>query len=795
MTLLDNTKPMTDTLLDEARDAFQAGRLDQAEQAARSVLDADPASVDALNVLGNVAVRRKNPLEAARLFAAASERDDTPKSRLNHALALDMAGARREAVVLYRAVLDRFPDHPTARQRLVKALFALGDAKGVTAAVDAAPGESRLDAEASYLLAVCCFQAGQKARADAFLEHALALNPAYLPAGLMKAGRLIVNHRHAEALDILQPLQEQAPDHAELQMLLGKVYKALHRDDDALRHFRKVADRAEMQPKQRTEAAAEAGRILQAESRHEEAVEQLRPLHRADPANVPVAERLIKSLLALDRKAEVVEVARATLDTHPPHIGAWNSLAIHIKSAGEKDLAVRYLRMAMLREPSNPFLHYNAGFTLNELFRAEEGETLLRRALRIKPDYPKAWNALSVSLSIQFRAEEAEQAARRSLKLDGKSRSAWLNLGITLRGQGRFSDAVRTLRQACAMDPKYAEANHNLGITLMMAGEIREGFQLYDWRFALPDFPSPKRAFRQREWTGQDLANSGILVYMEQGMGDEIMFAWYLHHVRRRARHLTVDCDKRLVPLFARSFPGATVVGRDPVADPRTADPALAYKIPAGHLPKFFWAETREHIFQTCHLANRRYVRTPGYLKVDPDRQAHWRRWLGERAEGRPLVGISWRSALHTRMRDLQYLAPEEIARTFGPDVAVVNLQYSTAPEELDAFRALSDEHGFRFIHPEGVDLKDDLDDVMALISTLDLIVSPLISVAWMGGALGVPTWVFRTSEVSRMWQQLGMPYVPWCPSMRLFFRHPLVPWEGPISTVRSELQGWLASR
>ncbi len=702
-----------------------------------------------------------------------------------------MAGDHRRAVALYQALLERFPDHPTARQRLVKALFAVGDSERVVASLDHRPVDALRDAESCTYAAICHFQRSQERRGEAFLERALAIDPTFVTAALLKAARLVANGRYAETVALLEPLPEGGSDDAEVHMTLGRALKGLGRDSDALPHFLTAA-RA---PSLASLAAREAGLILHGSGRHREAVEHLQLAHQADPGNIALAERLIESLLAVRHGREVFPVVRAVLNGSEPDIAVWNGFAIHAKTAGDKELSVRILRAALLRDPANATLLYNAGITLNELSLAEEAETLLLRAVRLSPSYAKAWNALSVSLSIQFRFDESEAAARTSLRLKGDNRAAWLNLAVVLRAQARFVESVAAFRKALEIDAKYGEANYNLAYTLLMVGELQEGFRQYDWRFAMPDFPSPKRPYRQREWTGQDLADSGIVVYMEQGMGDEIMFSWYLHHLKGRAGRIVVECDHRLIALFERSFPDITFVPRTKAPDPRAVAPHITYKVPVGHLPKFFCIETREHIHRTCHVVGRPYVRGEPYLQVDPERRAHWAAWLKERAGGRPLVGTSWRSARHSRARDLQYLEPAEISRAFGSGVAVVNLQYSTADEELEEFGRLSAQHGFPFIHPEGIDLKDDLDDVMALIAALDLVITPLISVAWMAGALGVPTWVFRTSEVSRIWQQLGMPYVPWCPSMRLFFRHPLEPWKRPLATVRGEVEAWLASR
>jgi hypothetical protein len=67
--------------------------------------------------------------------------------------------------------------------------------------------------------------------------------------------------------------------------------------------------------------------------------------------------------------------------------------------------------------------------------------------------------------------------------------------------------------------------------------------------------------------------------------------------------------------------------------------------------------------------------------------------------------------------------------------------------------------------------------------------VTPLISTAFMAGAVGTPTWVFRSSATGRIWQQLGTPFVPWFPSMRLFFRFPTEAWSKTVERMRDALR------
>ena len=65
---------------------------------------------------------------------------------------------------------------------------------------------------------------------------------------------------------------------------------------------------------------------------------------------------------------------------------------------------------------------------------------------------------------------------------------------------------------------------------------------------------------RLAAWTGDSLKKKRLLVRAEQGVGDQIMFAGLIPDLAARAKaeggSVMLECEPRLVPLFARSFPG-----------------------------------------------------------------------------------------------------------------------------------------------------------------------------------------------------------------------------------------------
>ena len=89
-----------------------------------------------------------------------------------------------------------------------------------------------------------------------------------------------------------------------------------------------------------------------------------------------------------------------------------------------------------------------------------------------------------------------------------------------MRPSGRSPDALR----AIALEPENATAHWNRGLARLLLGDFAGGWQDYAYRWQTGDFRSRRRGLPQAPWQGEALAGKRILLWAEQGIGDEIMF-------------------------------------------------------------------------------------------------------------------------------------------------------------------------------------------------------------------------------------------------------------------------------
>jgi hypothetical protein len=341
----------------------------------------------------------------------------------------------------------------------------------------------------------------------------------------------------------------------------------------------------------------------------------------------------------------------------------------------------------------------------------------------------------------------------------------WVNLGNIYKAQGDAQSGLACYRRALALNPELAEAAAAESMVLLLNGDFATGWINFERRWQTKDFNTPMRNYPQSIWNGEKLESGRLLIWGEQGIGDEIMFAGLMPDVMGTGNRCVLDCDARLKPLFARSFPGVDVVsGFAPETHPELE---IAAHLPTGSLPGLFRATT-----------NAFSATTAPYLIADP---AECEQFRADYNDGQKLIGLAWytnnKTTGRSRSIDLSLLAPL-FARV---DIQWISLQYGTH----DALE--QETSGTGIVVDRSVDQFVSIDRFAAQIAAMDLVITIDNSTAHLAGALGIPTWVLLPFAPDWRWQ-LDRDDSPWYPTMRLFRQATAGDWQAVVRSVDSAL-------
>jgi hypothetical protein len=248
---------------------------------------------------------------------------------------------------------------------------------------------------------------------------------------------------------------------------------------------------------------------------------------------------------------------------------------------------------------------------------------------------------------------------------------------------------------------------------------------------------------------------------------------------------MTIALEPRLVPLFQRSFPDVEVAPhmtlRQHGRNFRVA-PAL------GDLDRFDLWVPLASLLRRFRRRLEDFPATPGFLKADPARVAHWRETLNA-APGGKKVGILWKSMKLDAAR-ARYYSPFQLWTPLltTPGVACVNIQYGDCAPEIEWARR---DLGVDIWTPPGIDLKQDLDDIAALTSALDLTIGFANATSNISAACGASTWIISAPGA---WTRLGTDRMPWYPQTRVFTPQHLDRWDETMGGVAAALADWAKS-
>jgi len=488
---------------------------------------------------------------------------------------------------------------------------------------------------------------------------------------------------------------------------------------------------------------------------------------------------------------------------------AWRMLAIALERQGELARAFTAYEAAARLTPDDVALANDVGRLAHRLGKLEIAEKLFEHFLTHNPGNEDATNSLACVLRDQNRYGDAIALLRDVISLHPERPLLWNTLGTVVSDSGDTAGSMVFYDEALRLDPGFHKARYNRANCLTVLGEPQKaleemdlaaqglvdpheiatigmakafihlligdlvgGFEAYEVRFA-PTLEGAVRftEFGKRWEVDDDLRGKSLLIYGEQGLGDEVLFANVVNDALDAIGpdgRLFVAVEQRLVTLFQRSFPRAVVLAHKSVSQFGTLFRTVDLGDP--HPPIDFWTPLAS-LFRRFRPTLAAFPRDPGFLVPDPQRVAHWRQVLEDSGPG-PYVGVLWKSMKMGGSRQRHY-SPLELWNPIfeTPGVRFINLQYGDAEEDLAEAKA----RGFGIWTPPGLDLKMDLDDLAALCSALDAVMGPSTATTNLAAAVGARVWI---SAGPGWWTGFGSDQAPCYPSARVFHARQFGAWE-----------------
>lgn len=600
-----------------------------------------------------------------------------------------------------------------------------------------------MDSKLTFSAGLQAHRAGRLAEAAQAYQSVLAMAPDDIAANHYFGVVLLQSGQAEKAIPFLEKAAK-SDRHADYHNRLGLAYAALDRSDAAIESYRSALV---VEPSH-AESWNNLGIILAETSSIDEAVECYRHAITAKPDFVEAYNNQGVALMKCGKLDEAETSFKTALRYRPGYGEALSNLGnLYLEKRLYLEAVAAY-KKGLEQNPEFVDGRVNLANCYARLGYFDKAYDAAKSVTTEVPNRPDGWMILAIGARHLGHFDEALRALDSAAAANATPSEVLANRAVLLLDMGDLAGALSYARKAADEAPDNPELRMNLGVIQLLQGDFEAGFEAYDARWSTRDGHFRDPGFPQTKWRGESLSGKTIMVWREQGVGEEVMFSSILPELEEQAAGLIIASDPRLVPIYRRSFPEARVVPRNESADDVTRATSIDFQSSIGDACRY------------CRPNAGRFPTPKTYLFADPEQVADLRRTYDSRWPDRPRIGIAWRSAganpgfSASKSSALSDWAP--ILQS--GDFKFFDLQHGdTGPDR----QIISDMIGIDIIKDPDIDQATDLDAFAAQIMALDGVVTTSNTTAHLAGALGqrvvvllphMPDWRWQIDRDDSLW-------------------------------------------
>lgn len=388
-------------------------------------------------------------------------------------------------------------------------------------------------------------------------------------------------------------------------------------------------------------------------------------------------------------------------------------------STGKESVAYPIYQLCALMEPNRPEILINLGKAAGELCLFGDEKTYFNKALSLAE---KQNNKTSIVLATQ-------------------------NIATNAIHLGEYDEAIHWAKKALEYEES-PQSHIDLGFAYLAKKDYENGWKNYNYGIDYQESRMTKQYKGEPKWDGSP--GSRLVLYGDQGLGDQILFSSTVRDIRKISKQVTIHVNKKLAGLLERSYL---------VKAYGYGDNSWIESTPIEH--SCMMSKTMEWFRNDIHK-----ISGKPFLIADPRRRLQWRALLDSMGE-KPKVGIAWTGGAHKTGSSTRSTTLETLLPILSKDIDWINLEYKDRTDEIERFHM---EHGIK-VHDFSWALRtDDYDDTAALVNELDLVISVPTSIVHLAGGLGVPCWCILQPKPHCFFGEEGET-MPFYDSVRLFRR------------------------
>lgn len=387
------------------------------------------------------------------------------------------------------------------------------------------------------------------------------------------------------------------------------------------------------------------------------------------------------------------------------------------------------------------------------------------QALEINPSNIVALNNIGIAKLAMSNFDESIDSFHKALAVKPNERATLKNLVYAYNHSGQYEKTLETLEKIDSLYPEVVSTDMVRALTLFSLGRFQEGWKYYEHRWE-PGHGSNKEKilpkFAKPIWK-PELGNNSILIWAEQGLGDQILHGTMLFDFCQRFKKVSLAIDPRLVRFFQEAFPEIKVFS---LFDEIEQD--------------FF-----DYQIQLTSIGQ--YCRNK-YDDFLPLKTPY--KFLGNASnkENKKLrCAISWKSKNGSKS-DYKSTTLESMKKILSiKEIEFFNIQYTNEDQEIEDFYK---NYKIEIKNPPGIDTHKDIYGLINFIDSCDFVITISNTNAHLSGAIGKPTYLLLNDAIGKFWywDNIYQEKNVWYPSVQRFIQKHHRVWYEPIEELYSFL-------
>lgn len=413
------------------------------------------------------------------------------------------------------------------------------------------------------------------------------------------------------------------------------------------------------------------------------------------------------------------------------------NLALKLYNEGKLDTAKKGFLFCLSQKED----FFNAQFMLGNIYLQQQeykqAITAYKKAIQLNPKYTPTYNNLANIYTTLQKKEKVLICLNLALKQNKKCTNTLYNVAKYFKNSLNLKKSKTYLKKLLKIDAHHALAHFDLSYIYFIEKKYKKAFNHFEYRTRISNEESKYNYLPFKHLENQPIKNTKLLLYHEQGFGDNIQFIRFLNSKKLKNTQISYAVQNPLNRLFSYSFPKINFLSQiDSNMD-------FKYDLPIMSLPH------RLHINKIKPEEKYLFVNKKDVNQFKKD-------FLNKKTFN---IGLVWKGS-STQQADIKRSVS---LFNFHPIYNDKKLQFYSL--QIENNEELNQTHRVKDL---GTNFKDFYDTAVA-IESLDLIISVDTAVAHLSGALGKRCFVLHNVNVIDFrWEHQNQKSL-WYKSIKLF--------------------------